>query len=352
MTHYDTILVGATALALGYAHRAEAEGRHCAVIEAGCICIPEVSAAWSGKAYTADHRYSEGAASFLREMEQRGICREKQPAYPEMGPLAAKWFDHTGCDVWFLSRVTEVSRATDVWKLTVSTIGGSFSITSDRLLDTTPDFDLHWFFDESAPKGRLILPQQLTIRDILDKNAVCVTCQVPELSGVLESFKEKPKLVITDSQVFGKVSEIVPRDIMLTSFSILMARYKGDLDSLVKGANKLKDIKDGDKILISEGCTHHRQCNDIGTVKMPGWIREYTGAEPEFSFTSGGEFPSDLSGVSLVVHCGGCMLNEKEMKNRMRIAEEQGVPMVNYGVAIAKMHGILDRSLEIFSKQE
>ena len=204
--------------------------------------------------------------------------------------------------------------------------------------------------DESAPKGRLILPQQLTIRDILDKNAVCVTCQVPELSGVLESFKEKPKLVITDSQVFGKVSEIVPRDIMLTSFSILMARYKGDLDSLVKGANKLKDIKDGDKILISEGCTHHRQCNDIGTVKMPGWIREYTGAEPEFSFTSGGEFPSDLSGISLVVHCGGCMLNEKEMKNRMRIAEEQGVPMVNYGVAIAKMHGILDRSLEIFLK--
>ena len=157
MTHYDTILVGATALALGYAHRAEAEGRHCAVIEAGCICIPEVSAAWSGKAYTADHRYSEGAASFLREMEQRGICREKQPAYPEMGPLAAKWFDHTGCDVWFLSRVTEVSREADVWNLTVSTIGGSFFITSDHLLDTTPDFDLHWFFGESAPKGTLSL---------------------------------------------------------------------------------------------------------------------------------------------------------------------------------------------------
>ena len=157
MTHYDTILIGATALALGYAHRAEAEGRHCAVIEAGCICIPEVSAAWSGKAYTADHRYSEGAASFLREMEQRGICREKQPAYPEMGPLAAKWFDHTGCDVWFLSRVTEVSREADVWNLTVSTIGGSFFITSDHLLDTTPDFDLHWFFGESAPKGTLSL---------------------------------------------------------------------------------------------------------------------------------------------------------------------------------------------------
>ncbi len=204
--------------------------------------------------------------------------------------------------------------------------------------------------DESAPKGRLILPQQLTIRDILDGNAVCITCQDTELKETLEKLSVKPKLVITDSQVFGKVSEIVPKDIKLTSFSILMARYKGDLDSLVKGANKLKDIKNGDKILISEGCTHHRQCNDIGTVKIPDWIRKYTGAEPEFSFTSGGEFPNDISSFSLVVHCGGCMLNEKEMKNRMRISEEQGVPMVNYGVAIARMNGILDRSLEVFGE--
>ena len=157
MTHYDTILVGATAFALGYAHRAEAEGRHCAVIEAGCICMPEFSAAWSGEAYMPQHRYSDETEPFVREIEQRGICREKQPAYPEMGPLAAKWFDHTGCDAWFLSRVTEVSREADVWKLTVSTIGGSFSITSNHLLDTTPDFDLHWFFGEPAPKGTLAL---------------------------------------------------------------------------------------------------------------------------------------------------------------------------------------------------
>ena len=155
MTHYDTILIGATALALGYAHRAEAEGRHCAVIEAGCICMPEFSAAWSGEAYMPQHRYSDETEPYVREMG--GICREEQPAYPEMGPLAAKWFDHTGCDVWFLSRVTEVSREADVWKLTVSTIGGSFSIASNHLLDTTPDFDLHWFFDESAPKGTLAL---------------------------------------------------------------------------------------------------------------------------------------------------------------------------------------------------
>ena len=204
--------------------------------------------------------------------------------------------------------------------------------------------------DESAPKGRLILPQQLTIRDILDCNAVCITCQDTELKETLEKFSVKPKLVITDSQVFGKVSKIVPDDIMLTSFSILMARYKGDLNTLVNGAIRLKNIKDGDKILISEGCTHHRQCNDIGTVKIPGWIRDFTGAEPEFMFTSGGEFPKDLTGISLIVHCGGCMLNEKEMKNRMNIAAAQNVPMVNYGVAIAQMHGILKRSLEVFQE--
>lgn len=204
--------------------------------------------------------------------------------------------------------------------------------------------------DESAPKGRLILPQQLTIRDILDCNAVCITCQDTELKETLDKLSVKPKLVITDSQVFGKVSKIVPDDIKLTSFSILMARYKGDLNTLVNGAIRLKNIKDGDKILISEGCTHHRQCNDIGTVKIPGWIRDFTGAEPEFMFTSGGEFPKDLTGISLIVHCGGCMLNEKEMKNRMKIAAEQNVPMVNYGVAIAQMHGILKRSLEVFQE--
>ncbi len=202
--------------------------------------------------------------------------------------------------------------------------------------------------DESAPKGRIILPQQLTLREILDCGATAVCCQPGELSGTLSALSVKPRLVITDSQVFGKVSKIVPENITLTSFSILMARYKGELSVLVNGAEALGKIKTGDKILISEGCTHHRQCNDIGTVKLPDWIRKYTGTEPEFSFTSGGEFPEDLSGYSLVVHCGGCMLNEREMKNRLNTASEQGVPIVNYGVAIAKMNGILSRSLEVF----
>lgn len=202
--------------------------------------------------------------------------------------------------------------------------------------------------DESAPKGRLILPQQMTIRDVLDKNCTVVCCQVEELKSTLDNLVKKPRLVITDSQAFGAVSKIVPENLLLTSFSILMARYKGDLEALVDGAVKLNSIKDGDKILISEGCTHHRQCNDIGTVKIPGWIKNYTKSEPEFVFTSGGEFPKDLSGISLIVHCGGCMLNDKEMKYRLSSAKEQGVPVVNYGVAIAQMHGILKRSLEIF----
>lgn len=202
--------------------------------------------------------------------------------------------------------------------------------------------------DESAPKGRLILPQQLTLREILDAHCSAIVCQDTELSETLGSLSKKPRMVITDSQAFGRVSAAVPADIPLTSFSILMARYKGELNTLVEGALKLKNIKNGDKILISEGCTHHRQCNDIGTVKLPGWIKGYTNSEPEFSFTSGGEFPKNVSDFELVVHCGGCMLNEKEMKNRIRICKECATPIVNYGVAIAQMHGILKRSLEIF----
>ena len=203
--------------------------------------------------------------------------------------------------------------------------------------------------DESAPKGRLILPQQLTIRDILDAHGMVVTCQDTELSQTLGKLAEKPKLVITDSQVFGAVNREVQNDVMLTSFSILMARYKGDLEELVKGASMLSKLKDSDKVLISEGCTHHRQCNDIGTVKMPNWIEDFTGKKLQFTFTSGGEFPEDMSEYALVVHCGGCMLNEAEMKNRILRCKEQKVPIVNYGIAIAHMHGILKRSLEPFA---
>ena len=202
--------------------------------------------------------------------------------------------------------------------------------------------------DESAPKGRLILPQQMTLRELLDFRHRVIVCQTEELEGTLSVLAKKPDLVITDSQVFGKVSKVLPQDVMLTSFSILMARYKGDLNTLVDGAIALKDVADGDKLLISEGCTHHRQCNDIGTVKMPGWIKDFTGKEPEFVFTSGGEFPDDLSGFKAVVHCGGCMLNEREMKNRIEKAVSSNIPIVNYGVAIAYMNGILKRSLELF----
>ena len=202
--------------------------------------------------------------------------------------------------------------------------------------------------DDSAPKGRIILPQVQTIRDLLDGHAITVVCQPDELPGALAALREKPAAVITDSQVFGKVSRMVPEDIPLTSFSILFARFKGILDTAAEGAFALSEIKDGDRILISEGCTHHRQCEDIGTVKLPGWIRGFTDAEPEFSFTSGGEFPEDLSGYSLVVHCGGCMLNEREVMYRMERALIAGVPFTNYGTLIAHMNGILRRCLEIF----
>lgn len=202
--------------------------------------------------------------------------------------------------------------------------------------------------DESAPKGRLILPQQMTLREILDTHAIAVTCQDTELASTLAALSAPPRMVITDSQAFGRVSRIVPDSVPLTSFSILMARYKGDLTALVRGAAALSALREGDRVLISEGCTHHRQCNDIGRVKMPRWIEEYTGVTPAFSFTSGGEFPADLSGYRLIVHCGGCMLGDAEMKHRIERASAAGIPIVNYGVAIACMHGILKRSLGLF----
>lgn len=202
--------------------------------------------------------------------------------------------------------------------------------------------------DESAPKGRLILPQQNTIRDILDSHCTVVACQDTELKKTLSLLSVKPALVITDSQAFGKVAQDVPADVPLTSFSILFARFKGDLPTLVKGAAALSRLQDGDKVIIAEGCTHHRQCNDIGTVKLPRWVEAFSGAKPDYTFTSGGDFPDDLSAYKLIIHCGGCMLNEKEMAHRMETAARAGVPMVNYGVAIAHMHGILKQSLAPF----
>lgn len=202
--------------------------------------------------------------------------------------------------------------------------------------------------DESAPKGRLILPQQLTIRELLDNHMTAICCQPEELRAVLSNMKEPPAIVITDSQAFERVSADTPDTIPLTSFSILFARFKGSLDSLINGARAINTLKDGDKVLIAEGCTHHRQCNDIGSVKMPGWIEAFTGVKPVYEYSSGAGYPDDLSEFKLIVHCGGCMLNEKEMQYRMKAARDAGVPIVNYGMAIAYMHGILERALKPF----
>lgn len=202
--------------------------------------------------------------------------------------------------------------------------------------------------DSAAPKGRLILPQQQVIRDCLEAGAVPVITRETELKTALDSLGKRPKLVITDSQAFKEVERIIPKDMFLTSFSILLARYKGNLKSQVQGARALDTLKEGDKVLISESCTHHRQCGDIGTVKIPGWLREYKKKNLDLTFTSGTEFPEDLSGFALVIHCGGCMINEREMKYRLECAKKAGVPMTNYGMAIAHIHGILQRSLEIF----
>ena len=202
--------------------------------------------------------------------------------------------------------------------------------------------------DSAAPKGRLILPQQQTIRDILEADAVSVVVKETELKNVFEKFAQKPKMVITDSQAFAQVAKVTPDDILLTSFSILMARYKGNLEQAVCGVTALDALEDGDTVLISEGCTHHRQCDDIGTVKIPRWIREYTGKEIQIETTSGTEFPDDLTKYKLIVHCGGCMLNEREMKYRLSCAQDQGVPMTNYGILIAYVKGILKRSVQVF----
>ena len=218
---------------------------------------------------------------------------------------------------------------------------GDFVKENDIILLVTP-------IDESAPKGRLILPQQQTIRDILDSDGICITVKETQLSEALK--KVTPKLVITDSQVFSKVSEIVPENIPLTSFSILFARYKGNLWENVKGAKIIDSLCDGDTVLISEACTHHRKCEDIGTVKIPALIKKYTKKSVNFEFTSGGDFPEDLKKYKLIIHCGGCMITEREMKSRIEKAMAEKIPITNYGVAISYMNGILERATKIFNE--
>ena len=204
--------------------------------------------------------------------------------------------------------------------------------------------------DESAPKGRLILPQQQALRDVLDAHATAVVCQDTDLKRTLEGLGTKPRMVVTDSQAFASVSRDTPRDIPLTSFSILMARYKGYLDAALRAMPAVESLEDGDTVLIAEGCTHHRQCNDIGTVKIPRWLRAHSGKDIAIKTCSGTEFPDDLSGFKLVIHCGGCMLNEREVLYRMREAERQGVPFINYGLLIAHMQGIMARAIEVLPK--
>lgn len=209
--------------------------------------------------------------------------------------------------------------------------------------------------DKAAPKGRLILPQQQTIRDILERRALSLVVRDTELKSTLDHFLSQgvcPKLVVTDSQAFARVSKDVPENITLTSFSILFSRYKGELETQLEGVAALSSIQDDDRILIAEGCTHHRQCGDIGTCKMPEWIRKYTGKKPVFEFTSGIEFPDDVSSYKMVVHCGGCMLNEREMKYRIACCHDQGVPITNYGLLIAQVTGILKRSLGPFPEMQ
>lgn len=203
--------------------------------------------------------------------------------------------------------------------------------------------------DSAAPKGRLILPQQQTIRDIIDAHAVCMVTQPEELPQTLNALAKKPKMVITDSQAFGIVNKMVPQDILLTSFSILFAHYKGNLRLAMQGAAALDTLTDGDTILMAEGCTHHRQCDDIGTVKIPRLIRRYTGKDVQFVWTSGTEFPDSLRPYKMVIHCGGCMLGEREMQYRLKCAEDEGIPITNYGIAIAHMNGILSRSTEFLA---
>ena len=279
------------------------------------------------------------------EEEVIKICKEKNIPYIEV---------YNKCDLKDIETdILKVSAKTGKNIEALKSAIGSIKKEKETFFlgDTVKENDSYILvtpIDESAPKGRIILPQQQILREILDNGAFACVVQPGQLKTALENMKTKPKLVITDSQAFKEVSQIVPQDIELTSFSILFARKKGNLEQSLKGADMLDSIESGDKILISEGCTHHRQCNDIGTVKLPNLIRKYTGKQPEFIYTSGKEFPESLSEFKLVIHCGGCMLTDKEVENRYKTALLKNIPMTNYGIALAKMNGILKRTTKMF----
>jgi [FeFe] hydrogenase H-cluster maturation GTPase HydF len=295
------------------------------------------------EAGTAPGQAEEELAALFREkgipfLVARNKCDLCEGPPPSGGDGEIFVSTRTGANIGLLKEriAALVPAGTDTLRIV-----GDLVSPSDFVVLVTP-------IDKAAPKGRLILPQQQTIRDILEADAAAVVVKEHELRYTLENLGRKPRMVITDSQVFAKASADTPPDIPLTSFSILFARYKGFLASAVRGVKRLDGIGGGDRVLICEGCTHHRQCDDIGTVKIPRWIRDYTGASPDFSFSSGGDFPADLSSYAFVVHCGGCMLNDREMRFREKCAAGDRVPMTNYGILIAYMQGILKRSLSLF----
>lgn len=282
--------------------------------------------------------FKEQKTPFLIAWNKMDLLREGVPA-----PVA------DGCEQMYVSALTKANIEELKEKLASMTAPSqeALPIVSD-LVKPMAKVVLVIPIDESAPKGRLILPQQQVIRELLEAGAVSICVKETELAGLLKNMlPQKPDLVITDSQAFKRVAQDVPEDVLLTSFSILMARHKGFLDEAVKGCRRIDDLKENDKVLIAEGCTHHRQCNDIGSVKIPRWLRAHAGKELAIETCSGRDFPEDLSPYALVIHCGGCMLNEREVLSRMERAKKQGIAFTNYGTAIAYMNGILERSIEI-----
>lgn len=293
---------------------------------------------------------AEGISDEDKKLEER-LKDKKIPyiiAYNKADLKEEKYPENSGNSIWVSAKTREgINELKEMLSMIVKTDDGKGRIVGD-LISPSDFVILVVPVDKAAPKGRLILPQQQTIRDILDADAVSIVVKEYELKNTLKNIGKKPKLVITDSQAFEKVSADTPDDIMLTSFSILFARYKGNLETLIRGVKAVDNLRDNDRVLISEGCTHHRQCDDIGSVKLPRWIKEYTGKNIIFEFTSGTEFPENISKYSLIIHCGGCMLNEREMKYRLSCARDCGIPITNYGILIAHMQGILKRSTEVF----
>ncbi len=282
--------------------------------------------------------FKEQKTPFLIAWNKTDLLREGEPA-----PVA------DGCEQMYVSALTKANIEELKEKIALMTAPSqeALPIVSD-LVKPMAKVVLVIPIDESAPKGRLILPQQQVIRELLEVGAVSICVKETELAGILKDMlPQKPDLVITDSQAFKRVAQDVPEDVLLTSFSILMARHKGFLDEAVKGCRRIDDLKENDKVLIAEGCTHHRQCNDIGSVKIPRWLRAHAGKELTIETCSGRDFPEDLSPYALVIHCGGCMLNEREVLSRMERAKKQGIALTNYGTAIAYMNGILERSIEV-----